>query len=161
MPIHIDPNHYLQPASDNVSPIENINQAWARAYAELEQALQKAGAAGQLCIVCGLSRAGKTTWVREHLNQYPENTVFFDAALPARQQRAKALQMARAHGVPAVAVWMDISVPLALQRNKELPKDEQSAESTVRHTFAFAEPPTTAEGFAQVTVVQAQDGPAA
>ena len=161
MPIHIDPNHYLQPASDNLSTIENINQAWAKAYAELEQALQKVGAAGQMCIVCGLSRAGKTTWVRKHLNQYPENTVFFDAALPARQQRAKALQMARTHGVPAQAVWVNIPVALALQRNKELPQDEQSSESTVRHTFAFAEPPSTAEGFTQVTVVDAQDGPAA
>ena len=106
MPVHIDPDTYLAPEKDDNYPIERIRKAWDAAYADLENALREAGAQGQLCMVCGLSRSGKTTWVKNNMQNYPENTVFFDAAVPARQHRTRALQLAKQYGVPASAVWM-------------------------------------------------------
>ena len=89
MPVHIDPDTYLAPEKDDNYPIERIRKAWDAAYADLENALREAGAQGQLCMVCGLSRSGKTTWVKNNMQHYPENTVFFDAAVPARQHRTR------------------------------------------------------------------------
>ena len=155
MPVHIDPDTYLAPEKDDNYPIERIRKAWDAAYADLENALREAGAQGQLCMVCGLSRSGKTTWVKNNMQHYPENTVFFDAAVPARQHRTRALQLAKQYGVPASAVWMEIDVKLALKRNQELPDDDQLPESTVRHAFALYQQPSTDEGFAAVQIVPA------
>ena len=156
MPVHIDPDTYLAPEKDDNYPIVRIRKAWDAAYADLENALREAGAQGQLCMVCGLSRSGKTTWVKNNMQHYPENTVFFDAAVPARQHRTRALQLAKQYGVPASAVWMEIDVKLALKRNQELPDDDQLPESTVRHAFTFCEIPSTSEGFIKVEKVPAQ-----
>ena len=144
MPVHIDPDTYLAPEKDDNYPIERIRKAWDAAYADLENALREAGA------------QGKTTWVKNNMQNYPENTVFFDAAVPARQHRTRALQLAKQYGVPASAVWMEIDVKLALKRNQELPDDDQLPESTVRHAFTFCEIPSTSEGFIKVEKVPAQ-----
>ena len=156
MPVHIDPDTYLEPVKDDNFPIERIRKAWELAYADLEKALREAGAEGTLCMVCGLTRSGKSTWVKNNMQNYPEKTIFFDAAVPARQHRTRALQLARQYSVPAQAVWMDIVVKLALKRNLELPDDDQLPESTVRHAFTLCELPSTSEGFVKVEKVPAQ-----
>ena len=58
-------------------------------------------------------------------------------------------------GVPATAVWLDITPQLALQRNLELPPEKRLPESTVRHAFALYQQPSTDEGFAAVQIVPA------
>lgn len=155
MPVHIDPNRYLDPVQYDLDPVDETNRAWAQAYAELDEALRQIAPDGTLYVVCGLSRAGKTTWVQQHLHRLGEKTVFFDAAVPAKTHRQKALQLAHKHGVPAIAAWMDITPQLALQRNLELPPQERLPESTVRHAFALYQLPSTEEGFAEVQTVQA------
>ena len=155
MPVHIDPNRYLDPVQYDLDPVDETNRAWAQAYAELDEALRQIGPNGALYVVCGLSRAGKTTWVQHHLNRLEENAVFFDAAVPARTHRQKALQLAYKHHVPATAIWIDITPALALQRNRELPPESRLPESTVRHAFALFAHPSTDEGFAEVRIVPA------
>ena len=155
MPAHIDPNRYIDPVAYDLDPVDETNRAWAQAYADLDAALQAAGPECALYVVCGLSRAGKTTWVQHHLNRLGDKTVFFDAAVPAKTHRQRVLQLARKHGVPATAVWLDISPELALQRNLQLPPDQRLPESTVRHAFALYQLPSTDEGFADVKIVPA------
>lgn len=155
MPTHIDPNRYINSAAYELDPVDETNRAWAQAYAELDEALRNAAPDGKLYLVCGLSRAGKTTWVQQHLNKLGDKTVFFDAAVPAKTHRQKTLQLAHKHGVPATAVWIDISPELALQRNRELPPETRLPESTVRHAFALYQLPSTEEGFADVQIVAA------
>ena len=155
MPVHIDPNRYLDPVQYDLDPVDETNRAWAQAYAELDEALRQLGPDGALYVVCGLSRAGKTTWVQRHFDRLGDNTVFFDAAVPARTHRQKALQLAHRRGVPATAVWIDITPELALQRNRELPPEKRLPESTVRHAFALFAHPGTDEGFAEVRIVAA------
>ena len=155
MPVHIDPNRYLDPVAYDLDPVDETNRAWAQAYAELDEALRQVGPEGALYLVCGLSRAGKTTWVQHHLNRLGDKAVFFDAAVPAKTHRQKTLQLAHKHGVPATAVWLDITPQLALQRNLELPPEKRLPESTVRHAFALYQQPSTDEGFAAVQIVPA------
>lgn len=155
MPAHIDPNRYINPVAYEDDPVDETNRAWAQAYADLDKALTEVGSEGKLYVVCGLSRAGKTTWVEHHLNQLGDNTVFFDAAVPAQTHRQRVLQLARQHGIPTTAVWIEISPELALERNRALPPDKQLPVSTVRHAFALYKLPSTAEGFAEVQIVQA------
>lgn len=157
MPVHIDPNRYLDPVQYDLDPVDETNRAWAQAYAELEEALRKVGPGGELYVVCGLSCAGKTTWVQHHFSRLGEKVVFFDAAVPARAHRQKVLQLAHKHSVPATAVWIEISSELALQRNRELPAETRLPESTVRHAFALYQLPSTDEGFVRVMTVQADD----
>ena len=76
-------------------------------------------------------------------------------AVPAKTHRQKTLQLAHKHGVPATAVWLDITPQLALQRNLELPPEKRLPESTVRHAFALYQQPSTDEGFAAVQIVPA------
>ncbi|MDO5654123.1 MAG: hypothetical protein Q4G39_08475 [Brachymonas sp.] len=157
MSVHIDPNRYLDPVQYDLDPVDETNRAWAQAYAELDQALAKIAPDGKLYVVCGLSRAGKTTWVQHHLHRLGEKAVFFDAAVPAKTHRQKTLQLAHKHGVSATAVWIEITPELALQRNRELPVETRLPESTVRHAFALFQHPDTAEGFAEVMIVNADD----
>lgn len=157
MPVHIDPNRYLNPEQYDLDPVDETNRAWAQAYAELDEALRNVGPSGELYVVCGLSRAGKTTWVRHHFNRLGDKTVFFDAAVPARTHRQKTLQLAHKHGVPATAVWIEMAPELALQRNRELPTETRLPESTVRHAFALYQLPSTDEGFSRVMTVRADD----
>ena len=157
MPVHIDPNRYLDPVQYDLDPVDETNRAWAQAYAELEEALRKVGPGGELYVVCGLSCAGKTTWVQHHFSRLGEKVVFFDAAVPARAHRQKVPQLAHKHSVPATAVWIEISSELALQRNRELPAETRLPESTVRHAFALYQLPSTDEGFVRVMTVQADD----
>ena len=42
MPVHIDPNRYLDPVQYDLDPVDETNRAWAQAYAELEEALRLA-----------------------------------------------------------------------------------------------------------------------
>lgn len=157
MPTHIDPNRYLDPIAYADDPVDESQRAWAQAYAELDAALEKLGSDGTLYLVCGLSGAGKTTWVQHHLNAYGDKAVFFDAAVPATQHRQKTLQIAHKHQVPVTAVWIEITPQLALERNQALPEDKRVPESTVRHAFALFQHPSTAEGFATVRMVKADD----
>ncbi len=157
MPIHIDPNSYLNLAAYANNPVDEGQRAWEQAYADLDKALANVGSEGSLYLVCGLSGAGKTTWVKKNLDKLGDEVVFFDAAVPARQHRQKTLQIARKHQVPATAVWIEITPQLALKRNQALPEDKRLPESTVRHSFALFQKPITEEGFAQVRIINADD----
>jgi len=96
---------------------ERGREAWDLAYQKLEAALQQLGSRATLYVVCGLQGAGKSTWIHEQHARLGSAAVFFDAALPSRRHRVRALEAARRVGARAVAVWID--APLQLPSEDE------------------------------------------
>ena len=119
---------------------------------------------GQSLALLGANGSGKSTLVRTILGLVP--VVAGSVTLFGRDVTRRAhvpwdrvgyvpQRVAVGSGVPATAVWIDISPELALQRNRELPPETRLPESTVRHAFALYQLPSTEEGFADVQIVAA------
>jgi predicted kinase len=152
-PRYINPDHYLQTESGRVFTPERNEVAWERAYADLELGLRHAALGTKLYIVVGVQGAGKTTWIKSNTNSCGADALFLDAALPARKHRARALALAAAFGVPAVAVWVNTPLQLALARNRERAEDERVPDGAAKNVFSMLEPPSLEEGFSQVIEV--------
>ena len=126
--------------------------AWQRTYEDLEQTLHDSSGSATLYVVMGVQGGGKSTWIQSQLQQL-QNAVFLDAALPAKRHRTKALSLARAAGVPAIGVWINVPLELALERNSKRAIDERVPEDAVRSVFSLIEPPSIEEGFMEVIEV--------
>jgi predicted kinase len=55
--------------------------------------------------------------------------------------------------VPAVAVWIDVPLEVALRRNAARAGAERIAEHVIHHVHDQLEPPSAAEGFSRVVRV--------
>ena len=130
----------------------------------------------------GLQGSGKSTWVARHLagthvvvskdhwprarhreaRQQREVTrllaegasVVVDNTSPSAAERAPLLQIAAAAGVPARAVFLDVPLGTCRARN-----DARTGAARVPLVGLYSaagrlEPPTTREGFAEVTVLR-------
>ncbi len=153
--LHIDPDHFLAPPAGGVDSPELARIAWECAYAALHAALGRIGSTGRLYVVCGLQGAGKSTWIRDHAAALGTGAVCFDGALPTRRHRARALALAAASGIPAVCVWINVPLEIALQRNAARPDAKRIAEATIRHVWDQLEPPSVDEGFVDIVEVGA------
>jgi len=127
--------------------------AWQLAYSELQARLGDSRSEMTLYVVCGIQGSGKTTWIERNAAHLGPTSIFFDAALPARRHRARALEMARAVGATAVAVWLNVPLEVALQRNSERREDERVPEEALRSVASILEPPSLKEGFAEVVEI--------
>lgn len=149
---HINPDHYLQTETGRVFTTERNKIAWELAYADLHSALSSATKSASLYIVFGVQGAGKSTWIRENAPALPD-AIFFDAALPAKVHRTKAVSLAQNSGIPVVAVWIKSPLEIALLRNAARPADEQVPEVAIRSVFSMLEPPSLADGYARIIEV--------
>jgi predicted kinase len=152
-PRHINPDHYLETETGRVFTPERSDGAWQRAYSALSVALSNAHARTELYVVVGVQGAGKSTWIASNINRLSVHAIFFDAALPAKLHRERVVAHALQCDVPAIAVWVNVPLEVALARNRERADDEQVPEAAVRSVFAMLERPTTEEGFARVIEV--------
>jgi predicted kinase len=150
---HINPDHYLQTPEGRVWTEERGKEAWESAYAELERALSELGRPGAMYLVCGLQGSGKTTWINANATRLNASAIFFDAALPAKKHRRRALDLAAIYQVSAVGVWLNTPIEIALQRNLKRPIDQRISEQTIRHVHGLLEPPSLEEGFAHIIVI--------
>ncbi len=133
---------------------ERSKLAWEQAYAELDSTLSKKSA--RLYLVFGVQGAGKSSWIRAQ-EKVTEDAVFFDAALPAKKHRARALAIAGTHGIPVTAVWIDAALESALKRNANRRHDERVPEEAVRNVFAMLEPPSHEEGFDAILHINTEE----
>jgi len=147
---HFNPDHFLNLTEALAVTKEDVHAAWERTYAELRQSLLAIGSAGTLYLVFGLQGAGKTTWVHRNSPKLGPNSVFLDGPLPSSSKRARALCLAREAGCKAVAVWVDTPFEVALAQNSHRPGLARISQEAMRHVLGQLEPPTVAEGFAEV-----------
>jgi len=155
MPRHINPDHYLETPTGRVYTAERNAAAWVQAHAELERTLATTMPGTTLYLVIGLQGAGKTAWIERQAATLDERACFFDAALPGARHRQPLLDIARRHGVPVVAVWLDTPLSVALARNRRRRADHQVPEASIRAVHEHFEAPRVDEGYAQVWVVPA------
>jgi ABC-type thiamine transport system ATPase subunit len=134
---------------------ERNAQAWETIYHILVSNFSQQGPAARLYIVCGVQGAGKSTWIRNHAAFFAPSSCIIDAALPGVRHRERALMLAREHAVPAHAVWIDIALDVALQRNLSRAADQQVPEAALRNVHAIFEAPTVDEGFDHIHRVDA------
>ncbi|KAA0125248.1 kinase [Methylobacterium sp. P1-11] len=148
----IDPDAFLEIEDGRIWTPERNAEAWRLALAALRAALA-ADSVERLVVVCGLQGAGKSTWIARQLPQ--AGRVYLDAALPGRRHRAPILAVARACGVAAEAVWIRAPLSVAFERNRRRAPDRQVPEASIRSVDRLFEPPSDAEGFAAIRIVDA------
>jgi predicted kinase len=152
---YFNPDDYLETSSGRVFTPERSAAAFDRAYTDLENALRSVSPNARLFVVIGVQGAGKTTWVRQNADQIGAAAFFFDAALPRAVHRARAVSIARACGVPAIAVWVRPPLEIALARNQLRRTDHRVPDAAIRSVQSMMEPPSVAEGFVEIREVEA------
>lgn len=151
--MHINPDHFLETPNGRVTTPERNAEAWVRCYEALDSALATANPSTRVFVLVGAQGSGKSTWARgKHIDE--PDAIFFDAILVRRSERKPILDKARAHGIPAVAVWFRTPLDVCLARNRARPADEVADEHGIRNVFAAIERPTILEGFEQIIAVE-------
>jgi hypothetical protein len=158
----INPDDFLLTRSGRLWTPERSKAAWEQAYAALAQALARDRGDAlpsherELYLVCGLQGAGKSTWIRDNARRLAP-CIFFDAALPRAIHRLPIITIARSAGTAVHAVWINVTLEVALQRNSLRPGDERVPEASIRSVAAQFEPPTVSEGYVDVLSLQNGD----
>ena len=147
---YFNPDDYLETSTGRVFTPERSAAAFDRAYSDLEDALRSAPPDARLFVVVGIQGAGKTTWVQQNADALGTGAFFFDAALPRAVHRARVVSIAKACGVPAVAVWVQAPLEVALARNQQRRADHHVPDAAIRSVHSMMEPPSISEGFVEV-----------
>ncbi|KEQ18792.1 hypothetical protein [Endozoicomonas numazuensis] len=156
---HINPDHYLQTEQGRFWTPERSQKAWEQAYSDFEKVLSDQNGNAIVYIVFGVQGGGKTTWINRHKPHLP--CVYFDAALPARKHRIRALSVARLHAEYIVAVWIKTPLEHALNHNSQRQVDEMVPEHALRSVYEQLDPPTLSEGFDKIMIIEPGDFPVA
>jgi hypothetical protein len=146
----INPDAFLQTDGGRVWTPERNAEAWRRSFEALDSALER-GEASRVIVVCGLQGAGKSTWI----DQQPDtkSVIYFDGALPGARHRKPIIEIARKHHAKIEAVWINVPLALALERNASRSPDQIVPEESIRSVASRFEPPSIEEGFENVSVV--------
>lgn len=148
--MHINPDHFLQTELGRVISPDLNRRAWASSMEALQIAMESRNQATSLYILVGAQGAGKTTWLRSNADRLGSDAAVFNAILVKKSERKPLLDIARAHDVPVIAVWLDTPLEICLLRNARRLDDEVVPDSAIRNVHAAIEPPTTEEGFSSV-----------
>ena len=154
--MHINPDHFLQTETGRVVTPERNQVAWEKSYEALDEALRNADSSTKVYVLVGPQGAGKSTWAKSVTPTLP-GSIVFDAILVKKAERQPILAAARSHSVEAVAVWFKTPLEVCVSRNASRPADEVVPVQAVRNVHSAIEPPSLAEGFAQVIEVLADE----
>lgn len=144
----LNPDDFL--GTPRVWTPERNRAAWEEIHTVLEHACAQASAPTTLYLVCGIQGSGKSTFIRDNPDFFAGRALVIDAALPAASHRQRALGIALRHGVPAVAIWLDTPLALALARNHLRPPDQRVPPENIAHVHTLMQPPSRDEGFSQI-----------
>lgn len=133
-------------------------------------------------IFCGIQATGKSTFYKQHffnthvrvsmdlLKTRHRESLILDACLktsqklvvdntnPSRAERARYIDMARAHGYKVIGYYFQSVIAAALQRNSLRPAAALVPDIGIRGTFSRLELPSTAEGFDELYFVSLGEG---
>lgn len=155
-PVIINPDDYLETEFGRVFTEERNRLAWDRCRARLRDELAQKRPGTHLYLVMGVQGSGKSRWVIDNHGRLGASAIVFDAALPARRHRQTLLKIAAEFDVPVIAIFVQVPLALALQRNARRSADKQVPKDAVRSVFAMLEAPSREEGFAWVESVPPQ-----
>ena len=155
--MHINPDHYLETPEGRVWSPERNKLAWETAYRDFEAYISSEENRDVVAyIVCGIQGSGKSTWVKQHRCDHP--SVYFDAAMPAKEHRAISIEIAKAHARQVIAVWLDVPLDVALARNNARPAREIVPPSSIISVYHQLQPPEIEEGFDKIIIIDQVGG---
>jgi AAA domain len=149
--IVVNPDHFL--GNPRVFTEEKSTEAWQMCRRLLEDSLAVFGTTAQVYFVCGVQGAGKSYWVRTQASWFREPAVVIDAAFPRACNRAAWIALVRSAGSRLIGLHVRTSLETALRRNRQRSEDAVVPEHVVRLVHRDFEPPSLAEGFDEVHVV--------
>jgi len=151
--MHINPDHFLETDTGRITTHERNKVAWEKCFHALDLALLDANSETKVYVMVGPQGAGKSTWVRNHVETRPD-TIVFDAILVKRSERKPIIDAAKALGVQVVAVWLQTPLDVCISRNSKRPTDELVSERAIRNVHAAIEAPRLEEGFTEILIVE-------
>jgi superoxide dismutase/predicted kinase len=133
-----------------------VKAAWQETFRLLTRAIRDPKFT-KLVLLVGIPAAGKSTWLKS--NQEPD-AIYIDATFTQKWARAKPIQMAKEHGKKVEAVYLDVPLPVSLERNAQRPPDRRVPDDTIVNMAVnlAKEPPSMSEGFDKITKVQTKLG---
>ncbi|VWC77286.1 MULTISPECIES: AAA family ATPase [Burkholderia] len=150
----INPDTFLETPDGRLWTPERSKAAWSSSFAALEDALAGHGKnPPRLLVVCGVQGAGKSYWIDRHAHAYAP-CICFDAALPGARHRKPVIDVARRYDAEVHAIWIDVPLDIAKERNARRPADQRVPDASIESVASLFAPPTVAEGFASVTRIQ-------
>lgn len=136
----------------------------------------------EMVIFCGIQASGKSSFYIENffnshlrisldlLRTRHREKLFLDACIKSRQKcvvdntnpsqadRAKYIELAKAHQFKILGYYFSSSVPEALARNATRPEPQRVPDVAIKGTLAKLERPSSAEGFDELYYVAIEEG---
>ena len=147
----IEPDNWLYTPDGvyNHTP-ERSAEAWKAALGVLEETL-KTNAFDKVVLVMGYPASGKSTWVKNHAEEWC--IYFVDADLLSETVRSRVIKTIRKlTPISISALFLDTDLKICHKRNDQRRSDRiipQNAYQTMRSRFAF---PSTNEGFDHIQI---------
>jgi predicted kinase len=144
----IEPDQLYYEEGHYVWSPERCEAAWEQCYRDLAEAL-RTRPVRKVVILVGLPGCGKSHWTRAH---HEDDVVIFDGLFVQRERRRRVLAIAQEAGVPVEAVWFTTDWAACVDRNGRRSPDRKVPEEALERMRQVLEgdPPTAAEGFAEV-----------
>ena len=127
---------------------ERRRTVWRTCVRQFREAMER-DAPSQVIMMVGIPGSGKTTYARAVDR---EGVVVLDSTFVEPERRWQILQIAKAFGVPVVAVWMDTEWDVCARRNEARGEDRRVPLEVMQAMYQrlFDERPREEEGFAEV-----------
>ena len=120
-----------------------------------------------MILICGISRAGKTTYAQRfenviHLDDYPQprftncnkaiskmdGEIIVEGIYTTRKSRMKLLEAVKTND-KRICIWIDTSLDVALKRGGR-------KEKAIKQIAETSEPPTLDEGWDEIVIVKGE-----
>ena len=129
-----------------------VKAAWQETFRALERAIRNPKFT-KLVLLVGIPAAGKSTWLKSH---HEQDAIYIDATFTQKWARQKPIELAKRYGKRVEAVFLDVPLPVSLERNSHRSPDRRVPDDTIINMAVnlSQEPPSMSEGFDKVLKVQ-------
>lgn len=129
---------------------ERSARAWKEALKVLEDSI-KTNAFDKVVLVMGYPASGKSTWVKNHAEEW--SIYFVDADLLGAGMRSRVIEVIRKiNNIPISALFLDTDLKICHQRNDQRREDRIIPKKAYQSMKSKFEYPSTNEGFDHVQI---------